>query len=79
MIEGDRAVYGLESGIVEVFGAPQVEIVAPDMGRILAPRVWYEMESGRLRMRNPKDDHSQGVFGELRGKTDRFVLKLRKP
>jgi len=29
---------------------------------------------------NPADDHTQGVFAEgLRGNTDRFVLKLRKP
>ena len=29
---------------------------------------------------NPDDDHSQGVFSEgIRGKTDRFLLKLRKP
>ena len=29
---------------------------------------------------NPDDDHTQGVFSEgIRGKTDRFLLKLRKP
>jgi predicted methyltransferase len=29
---------------------------------------------------NPADDHTQGVFAEgLRGSTDRFVIKLRKP
>jgi predicted methyltransferase len=29
---------------------------------------------------NPQDDHTQGVFSEeLRGNTDRFLLKLRKP
>lgn len=29
---------------------------------------------------NPEDDHTQGVFAEgLRGNTDRFLLKLRKP
>ena len=31
-------------------------------------------------LRNDTDDHSQGVFAEgLRGNTDRFLLKLRKP
>lgn len=31
-------------------------------------------------LRNPDDDHSQGVFApEIRGKSDRFVLKFRKP
>jgi predicted methyltransferase len=31
-------------------------------------------------LRNPEDDHSQGVFTPgIRGNTDRFVLKFRKP
>ncbi len=31
-------------------------------------------------LRNPEDDHSLGVFDpEVRGRTDRFVLKFRKP
>jgi len=31
-------------------------------------------------LRNPADDHTKGVFDpELRGKTDRFLLKLTKP
>ncbi len=31
-------------------------------------------------LRNPADDHSLNVFDEaIRGKTDRFVLKFRKP
>jgi len=37
-----------------------------------------EGQSGILS--NPEDDHTQGVFAEgLRGHTDRFLLKLRKP
>ena len=31
-------------------------------------------------LRNPADDHSIGVFDEkIRGKTDRFIMKFRKP
>lgn len=31
-------------------------------------------------LKNPADDHTQPVFGDsIRGKTDRFVLKFRKP
>ena len=31
-------------------------------------------------LRNPDDDHSKSVFAEgIRGKSDRFVLKFRKP
>ncbi len=36
-------------------------------------------EDGTL-LSNADDDHTQGVFGEgIRGNTDRFALKLRKP
>ena len=29
---------------------------------------------------NPADDHTQGVFSEgIRGQTDRFLLRFRKP
>jgi predicted methyltransferase len=28
---------------------------------------------------HPEDDHTQMVFGPIRGKTDRFALKLQKP
>jgi len=29
---------------------------------------------------NPEDDHTKGVFDpEIRGKTDRYVLRFRKP
>ena len=31
-------------------------------------------------LRNPADDHSKAVFDpEIRGKTDQFVYKFRKP
>ena len=31
-------------------------------------------------LRNPEDDHSKNVFDpEIRGKTDRFVMRFRKP
>ena len=31
-------------------------------------------------LRNVEDDHSKGVFApEIRGKTDRFVLRFGKP
>ena len=38
------------------------------------------MEAQGQMLRNPDDDMSKMVFAkDLRGKTDRFVLKLRKP
>jgi predicted methyltransferase len=39
----------------------------------------FRVESSDL-LRNPADDHTRGVFDpEIRGKTDRFLLKLTKP
>jgi predicted methyltransferase len=39
----------------------------------------FRVESSDL-LRNPADDLSRGVFvPEIRGKTDRFLLKLTKP
>ena len=40
----------------------------------------FVVEAQGTMLTNADDDHTQGVFGPaLRGKTDRFVLKLRKP
>ena len=58
-----------------------------DMHRIDKAIVIADMESAGFKLvdesdilRNPDDDHSQGVFTpEIRGKTDRFVLKFRRP
>ena len=40
----------------------------------------FEVEADSDLLANPGDDHTQGVFSDgIRGKTDRFLLKLRKP
>jgi len=40
----------------------------------------FVLEAESDLLRNPADDHSKGVFDpEIRGKTDRFMLKFRKP
>jgi predicted methyltransferase len=40
----------------------------------------FALEADNDLLRNPEDDHSLGVFDPaIRGKTDRFVLKFRKP
>lgn len=40
----------------------------------------FVLEEDSDLLANPDDDHTQGVFTEgLRGNTDRFLLKLRKP
>jgi predicted methyltransferase len=46
----------------------------------LATAAGFVVEGDSDLLANPADDHTQGVFSEgLRGQTDRFVLKLRKP
>jgi len=40
----------------------------------------FELEAESDILRNPDDDHSKGVFApEIRGQTDRFVLRFWKP
>jgi len=43
-------------------------------------RAGFKLEAESDMLRNPADDHSLNVFdGKIRGKTDRFVFKFRKP
>ncbi|HJS41234.1 MAG TPA: methyltransferase [Sphingomicrobium sp.] len=43
-------------------------------------RAGFVLEGESQLLRNPADDHSLNVFDDkIRGKTDRFVLKFRKP
>lgn len=45
----------------------------------LAKKAGFEVDVSNL-LRNDADDHTQNVFsGDMRGKTDRFLLKLTKP
>ncbi len=46
----------------------------------LASAAGFIVEDNSDLLTNSEDDHTQGVFAdELRGHTDRFVLKVRKP
>ena len=43
-------------------------------------RAGFKLEAESDMLRNPADDHSSLVFDKaIRGKTDRVVLKFRKP
>jgi len=44
----------------------------------IATGVGFEIEADSDLLAHPEDDRTQMVFGKIRGKTDRFVLKLRK-
>ena len=66
-----RAESRLES-MVEPAIDTQEDIVAPDAS--------FEVVATSDLLRDPDDDHTKGVFDpEVRGKTDRFLLKLRRP
>jgi len=42
--------------------------------------VGFELDGESNALANPEDDHTKGVFDpEIRGKTDRYVLRFRKP
>jgi predicted methyltransferase len=48
--------------------------------REAAKRAGFEVVGSSDLLRNPADDLSSGVFDPaIRGHTDRFLLKLRKP
>jgi predicted methyltransferase len=75
-------------GIVDHFAAPgSPHETGGTLHRIDAHIVVAELESTGFKLdgesdvlRNKDDDHSQGVFNpEIRGKTDRFVLRFKKP
>jgi predicted methyltransferase len=43
-------------------------------------RAGFKLEATSDLLRNPADDHSLNVFDpKIRGKTDRVILKFRKP
>ena len=45
----------------------------------LATDAGFIVEADSDLLAHPEDDRTQMVFGPIRGRTDRFVLKLRKP
>lgn len=52
----------------------------PERARAAATAAGFVIEAESDLLANPEDDHTLGVFDpNVRGKTDRFILKLRKP
>ena len=48
--------------------------------RDLIARSAFQLDGSGDLLRNPKDDHTGGVFApDVRGNTDRFLFRLRKP
>lgn len=72
-------------GIIDHAGvadADNAELHRIEVAKVIetATAAGFVVEGQSNILSNPEDDHTQGVFAEgLRGHTDRFLLKLRKP
>jgi predicted methyltransferase len=72
-------------GVIDHVGKPDgpnrdLHRIDPAIARKLARQAGFTIEAESDILRNPDDDHTRKVFAEgLRGHTDRFVLRLRKP
>ena len=72
-------------GIIDHAGNPradneQLHRIHVDKVEQAAREAGFEVEGKSDALHNPDDDHKKNVFDPtIRGKTDRFVLKLRKP
>lgn len=53
--------------------------IDPDLVRQEARKAGFEIDAESDLLANAEDKHDANVFGELRGKTDRLVIRLRKP
>ena len=66
-------------------GDPRVSVekmhrIDPEVVKADFKRAGFKLEGESAMLRNPADDHSLNVFDpKIRGRTDRFVLKFRKP
>ena len=76
---GYEGVRQIESHITNTMGwSATTGDVAPWVYKHLSETFVLDAESDVLR--NPEDDHSVNVFDpSVRGNTDRFVLRFRKP
>ena len=88
--ESLQAIYGLLKpggvfGIIDHVGVADADNaslhrIEASIAIETAEAAGFVVEAQSDLLANPDDDHTQGVFSEgLRGHTDRFLLKLRKP
>lgn len=75
-------------GIIDHVGNPgdtratveKLHRIDPEVVKADFKRAGFKLEATSDLLRNPADDHSLNVFdAKIRGKTDRFVFKFRKP
>ncbi|HXG80671.1 MAG TPA: methyltransferase [Sphingomicrobium sp.] len=80
---------GAVVGIIDHVAAPggdtrevveKLHRIDPEVVKADFQRAGFVLEGESDLLRNPADDHSLNVFDEkIRGKTDRFIFKFRKP
>jgi predicted methyltransferase len=79
---------GAVVGIIDHVGNPgdtratveKLHRIDPEVVKADFKRAGFKLEATSNLLRNPADDHSLNVFNpKIRGKTDRFVFKFRKP
>jgi predicted methyltransferase len=80
---------GAVIGVIDHVAAPNSDTRAmvekmhridPDVVKADFKRAGFVLAGSSDMLRNPADDHSKLVFDPaIRGKTDRFVLKFKKP
>ena len=72
-------------GVIDHVGNPggdnsSLHRIDKDLVVEIATAAGFVVEAESDLLANPADDHTQGVFSEgIRGQTDRFLLRLRKP
>jgi predicted methyltransferase len=72
-------------GIIDHVGAPdgdneKLHRIDPALVVAVVEASPFELDGTSDVLENPADDHSEGVFAPgVRGETDRFVMKLRRP
>ena len=67
---------------VGVAGADNTKLhrIEPEKAKQIALAAGFVIEAESDLLAHPEDDHTKNVFDPaVRGKTDRFLLKLRKP
>jgi predicted methyltransferase len=66
---------------VGVAGADNSKLhrIEPEIVREEAQKAGFELDGESDLLANPEDSHDANVFGELRGRTDRFLFRLKKP
>jgi predicted methyltransferase len=79
---------GAVVGVIDHVGNPgdtratveKLHRIDPEVVKADFQRAGFKLEATSDLIRNPADDHSLLVFDpEIRGKTDRFIFKFRKP